>query len=244
MGTQIINKRDVPGIQGGRGQIELLVHNKILTTVNTSLIGVIDKFYPDTQTCDVTPIQPTKKSVSNANTIEYIDVPARLIPDVPVQFPSGGGFTLTFPIKRGDECILIFNQRPIKEWVASNNGGIQEDAGIKNYSERNAIAIVGINAPRTVENALPSINADEPELRTNDGSVKLRITTGGIEIDGNLDVGGDITATGNIEAQGDVKAGTVSLMQHTHPAGITVTTAVAGTVGTGATTAPTSPPTP
>lgn len=216
----MIEKFDRSEFVNEKSHINDIMAQSMLATisklVHTSLIGVVDKFYPETQTCDVTPIQPVKKITEDGSNVIYEDVTYPLLQDVPVQFPAGGGFTLTFPVKRGDECLLIFNQRSIAEWAKSNDGGVQESGSRMTYSMDDAIAIVGINASRTVGSTLPSINEDEPELRTNDGSVKLRITTGGIEVDGNLDVGGDITATGNIEAQGDVVAGTVSLKNHSH----------------------------
>ncbi len=244
-----INKRDIPGANG-TGQLQLLINNSILNKVNTSLIGRIEKFYPDTQTCDVQPIQPERIIDIGTEVITYSDIPSKILPNVPVIFPSGGGFSLTFPVKKDDECLIVFNQRPIYDWQISSEGGLMEDGGIKDYSVNNALVLVGINSGESVKNALPNINPDFPEIRKNDGSVAMRVTDDGIEVDGDLAVDGDITVTGDIESQGsikapngDVTAGTISLKNHTHPSGIAVSVTGTATAQTGATTAPTAPPT-
>ncbi|MFW8450019.1 Gp138 family membrane-puncturing spike protein, partial [Klebsiella pneumoniae] len=53
-----------------------------------------------------------------------VSVNLPLLVDVPVVFPRGGGCTLTFPVKPGDECLVIFADRCIDFWWQS--GGIQE----------------------------------------------------------------------------------------------------------------------
>lgn len=232
-------------------QVSAVIDNKINSRINTTLIGVIDSFDVATQTCSVSVIQPYKKSIDDGKNFILRDTNYKLFTDVPVVFPSGGGFTLTFPVKRGDECLLVFSMRSLEEWKQSNNGGVQITGSGKEFSTNDAIAIVGINPPRKVQNSLPTINADQPELRTNAGGIRLRMTDTGVEIDGNfyvdgkLEVTGDIIGGGDIKTQtGDIVAGTVSLKNHIHPAGIAVSTTGTAAAQTGATTAPTSPPTP
>ena len=55
-------------------------------------------------------------------TISFVEMP--LLVDVPVLFPSGGGFSLTFPIAQGDEALIVFADRCIDAWWQS--GGIQQ----------------------------------------------------------------------------------------------------------------------
>lgn len=239
MGTEVYDRSEFPNSKShASDQLQYLINKKIKNTVNTSINGVISSFDATTQTCNVRIVQPKKQVSEEKSSVIYTDVEYPLLQNVPVLFPSGGGFTLTFPIKKGDECLLIFNQRSLDYWKQSNNGGVQENGSHMTYYMEDAIAIVGVNAPRTVGSSLPSINTDSPELRTNDGSAKLRITTTGIEVDGDLDVSGNITATG------DITAGTVSLQQHTHPAGIPVSTTGTAAAQTGSTTTATMPPTP
>lgn len=52
----------------------------------------------------------------------YQDLP--LLINIPILFPSGGGFNITLPIKAGDECLVVFSARCIDAWWQS--GGIQK----------------------------------------------------------------------------------------------------------------------
>jgi hypothetical protein len=36
--------------------------------------------------------------------------------NVPVQFPRGGCFLLTFPVTKGDECLIMFAERDAKRF--------------------------------------------------------------------------------------------------------------------------------
>src|SRR5260363_73502 len=51
---------------------------------------------------------------------EAVELP--LLGDVPVFFPRGGGCTLTFPVQKGDECVVVFASRCIDGWWQS--GGV------------------------------------------------------------------------------------------------------------------------
>jgi hypothetical protein len=43
-------------------------------------------------------------------------VPMPKISDTPVYYPSGGGVTLTLPVKKDDEGLLVFASRTIDKW--------------------------------------------------------------------------------------------------------------------------------
>ncbi|MCT9017100.1 Gp138 family membrane-puncturing spike protein, partial [Cupriavidus gilardii] len=92
----------------------------------TALPGIIHSFDADAMTCEV---QPTIKIPVRKldGTIESVALP--LLVDCPVQFPSGGNCTLTFPVKPGDECLVVFASRCIDAWWQS--GGVQEQAELR-----------------------------------------------------------------------------------------------------------------
>src|SRR5579875_1416625 len=54
--------------------------------------------------------------------VQYIDMP--LFVDVPIQFPSGGGLTLTHPVQKGDEGFVVFSGRPQDTWF--QQGGVRQ----------------------------------------------------------------------------------------------------------------------
>ncbi|EKN3638181.1 Gp138 family membrane-puncturing spike protein, partial [Yersinia enterocolitica] len=106
---------------GGEQQTAQAIADSIATQLRVAMPGIIQSFDADTVTCTVLPaIKGNDSGVSGDR--ESADLP--LLVDVPVIFPRGGGCTLTFPIKAGDECLLIFSDRCIDFWW--QNGGVQE----------------------------------------------------------------------------------------------------------------------
>jgi hypothetical protein len=139
-------------------------------SLNTSLPGIVKSYDPDTQTVQVRPaIQRIFREMG------AVELP--LLVDVPVHFPRGGNFVLTFPIAKGDECLLSFSQRCIDFWWAK--GGVQLPAELRTHDLSDAFACVGYSSkPRVVANA----STDSVELRTLDGAAKVSID-GGNNID-------------------------------------------------------------
>ncbi len=157
-----------------------------------------------------------------------------LLVDVPVQFPAGGGFTLTFPIKAGDECIVVFSARCIDSWWQS--GGVQPPAERRMHDLSDGMAIVGIRSQQRV--LRPEAHTEATELRSDDGSNHVRIAPDGaisvvaaatitleapqIRLKGALSVtgldGGDTVAAlqGQLQASDDVTARAISLAGHVH----------------------------
>lgn len=159
-----------------------------------------------------------------------------LLVDVPVQFPSGGGATLTFPIKKGDECLVTFSARCIDAWwqlgagTGSSPGQVPPDARMHNLSD--GIAHVGIRSKKRSFVVDPNF----AQLRTDDGAagISLNVTTGDIQLSttkGNISVfatgagkivhvtapgginlnGVTIDSSGNVNAPGNVLSqGTVT----------------------------------
>lgn len=163
-----------------------------LKNLHTCLPGIIDSFDPDTQTASV---QPAIKRIFT----EQGPVALPVCVDVPVAFPGGGDFFLTFPVQRGDECILFFSERCIDFWFA--NGGVQLPAEYRLHDLSDAFAQVGVNSQ---PNKLAALQMDGAELRTRDRSTYLRLTEGTIYIKGNIVHEGDTTQTGNHTSSGTV----------------------------------------
>lgn len=98
--------------------------------IRVALPGIVQSFDPDAVTAVV---QPSIRSVETDNDGNRVTQNYPLLVDVPVVFPRGGGCTLTFPVKAGDECLVIFADRCIDFWWQS--GGIRkrilETRGVK-----------------------------------------------------------------------------------------------------------------
>jgi hypothetical protein len=130
--------------------------------------GVIDAYDPETITVTVQPVGREALRKSDGS-IESVQLPQLV--DVPVVFPRGGDFTLTYPIRKGDECLVVFADRCFDAWHQS--GGVQEAAETRLHDLSNAIAIVG---PFSQATKIPSPHAENVQLRHNDGNCWIEIT--------------------------------------------------------------------
>jgi len=152
--------------------------------------GIIVSFDPDKQTAVV---QPAIKRIFTEK--GAVNLPVCV--DVPVAFPGGGDFFLTFPVKAGDECILGFSERAIDNWYAS--GGSQAPAEYRLHDLSDGIAQVGLNSQ---PKKLTSLQMTGAELRTRSRSTYIRLEDGTIYIKGNIIHEGNNTQTGNLTRTG------------------------------------------
>lgn len=169
-----------------------------LLDLHTCLPGRVISFDPVKQTAEV---QPCVQRIF----IESGPVNLPPVVDVPVAFPGGGGFFLTFCPAAGDECILHFSERAIDFWY--QHGGIQLPSEYCMHELGDAFADVGVNSQ---PNVLANLCTTGAELRTRDKSTFLRVEAGTITIKGNVVITGSVTASGDVTAEG------TSLHTHTH----------------------------
>lgn len=192
-----------------------------LTDVHTALPGFIVEFDPLTQlaTVQVGVKRVPRKDSATQDVTPFAVPPIQL---VPVVFQRGGGFCLTFPVKPGDECLLIFSERETVQW--KNNGGIATPTETRKHDYTDAIAIVGLASSK---NTITNFNPNAVELRSDNGAVSATYTAENItwKAEGvtmilnstGLNVsGGTFTCDQDITSDTDVKAQTVSLRSHVH----------------------------
>lgn len=108
-------------------------------------------------------------------TVESVDLP--LLGDVPICFPSGGGFTLTFPIEAGDEVLVVFASRCIDSWWQS--GGIGKPLELRMHDLSDGFAIPG---PKSIPNVLPIISSSSAQLRNRLGTTYIQVSSTKIKI--------------------------------------------------------------
>lgn len=165
--------------------------------------------------------------------------------DVPVHFPQCGGYSLTFPIKAGDDCLVLFSQRGHSHWLYENKDkigkfstGIPKAEFFRTHNINDALCIVGFNP---VPSAIPNFSATDVELRDDsrgqritlkpDGVIevlsqtRLELTTPTVKVVASsavevtapiTTINGDLKVNGKITSTGDTVAGGISLMTHVH----------------------------
>ena len=122
-------------------------------------------------TCE---LQPAIKSVfeDQLGAISQITLP--VLPDVPICFPSAGGFTLTFPIKAGDDVLGVFSSRCIDAWWQS--GGVQQAMESRMHDLSDCFAIPG---PKSQPKVISAISSTTVQLRNDTGTAYLEVDAGG-----------------------------------------------------------------
>lgn len=191
-----------------------------LKDLHTSMPGIIESFDPLTQLASVQPA--IKRIFVNRDEEKEILVPENIgvLINVPVVFPRGGGFSLTFPVTKGDECLLVFCERSIDNW--HETGEINRPAARRFHSLSDATAFVGMSSK---VNKIPEYDELNTQLKKDDGSVSITLLTdGNIKIDadtkvtltapdtdiiGKVNITGDTKVTGNFEVTGDTTLGAV-----------------------------------
>ena len=113
---------------------------------------------------------PLRGAVKDKDPWWWAEVP--LLVDVPVVFPSGGGFCLTFPLFPGDPVLVVFSCRSIDaHW---QSGGVQPQAELRMHNLSDGFAIPGHRTlPKMPEGA---ISESSVQLRSDDGQTYIELT--------------------------------------------------------------------
>lgn len=175
-----------------------------IKNIHTSIPAKVVSFNSANQT--VTLQAQIKQLMKDGKTV---DIPPLL--DVPVSFPRGGGYAVTYPLTAGDEGIALFSERCIDGWHSS--GSSTEPMDYRYHDLSDAMFIPGICS---VPNSIKGFFTGGLSMQTLDGGTYIRITNGSIIIRGNIQLSGNIAQTGGITSSSDIVASDISLVSHTH----------------------------
>ena len=123
-------------------------------------------------------VQPTIQEVIRQGAVPTITT-LPILDDVPITIPTGGGWSLTLPIKIGDECELSFQDMAFDMWW--QNGGVQKqpDGVLFRHDIGDAFAEFGV---RSVPNVIPNYSTTSAQLRNDEGTVLIDLAVGGITL--------------------------------------------------------------
>lgn len=175
----------IPSQVGSEQNMATALTDDIMSNLRVALPGIIQSFDPDAVTCVV---QPAVKGYESDDAGKKSSLSLPLLVDVPVIFPRGGGVTLTFPVKSGDECLLVFSDRCIDFWW--QNGGVQESVDSRMHDLSDAFAIVG---PQSQAKKISGISTSAAQLRTDDGAAFIELDPGSHAV--NVTTSGKLTAS-------------------------------------------------
>ncbi len=154
-------------LAGGEQQAMKVLSDTIFSMLRVSLPGIIESYDPIANTCTVVPALKGAKPDEEGNLISET---LPLLVDVPVVFPRGGGCSITFPVKAGDECLVVFSDRCIDFWWQS--GGVQEPVDPRQHDLSDAFAFVG---PMSQPNVISNISSTTLQMRTDDGAAYIEL---------------------------------------------------------------------
>lgn len=110
-------------------------------------------------------------------TVKDISLP--VIEDIPLVYPSAGGFSITFPVSINDECLLVFADFCIDSWWQS--GGLQTQFESRRHDLSDCFAI-----PSQMSQAkkINNFNSNSLEIKNNATGMKIEVQGDTIKIGG------------------------------------------------------------
>ena len=134
-----------------------------LFDLHTGLPAKVIEFHAETGTCDVQPL--IKRKYLDA---DISDLP--IVHEVPVQYPCGGGWAITFPLEKDDVVYLAFAERSLDRWKNAPMPESVDPVDASLHPLTGAIAIPGVR-PKTA-----------PLLGLAQGGLRIGKENGGVEI--------------------------------------------------------------
>lgn len=161
--------------------------NNRLKDLHTAMPGTIVSFDPENQLATVQPgIKRVFRTLNDDNSVDLNPVDLPLLINVPVIYPRGGGFSITFPVKEGDECLIVFCERAIDTW--HRDGGTATPNAKRFHDLSDAVVHVGMSS---LQNKIPDYATVDMEIRTDNNSNAIALHDNGditIFADGDLNI--------------------------------------------------------
>jgi len=143
-------------------------HRELMKSVHTMLPGVVDSFDPVTQRAQV--------AVATAQALyggKKLSFPPLL--NVPVQFVRWGGFSMTMPVKQGDECAIHFSERSMDLFLKFGNiDRVPTETRFFDLSD--AFIVPGLNSDNKI---VPDYDKDNMVLKSDNGATVFTLTADG-----------------------------------------------------------------
>ena len=144
-----------------------------LLDVHTALPGKIVKYDKATQLADVQ-LMIKRALLNDKNAVVNEDLP--ILPDIPVAFPRGGDFFVSFPLAAGDHVMVIFQESSIDAWQSQGPTSLPVSPG---DSRRHSLT-GGVAIPCMYPNTDVLTDANSNDMVVGrDGGAQIHIRTNG-----------------------------------------------------------------
>lgn len=213
--------------------------DRLQSRIWTKLPCVVTAVEADRQHVTVQPtVMGLQRNVDASGNVTWSNIQLPLLPMVPIKFPSGGGFTMTFPVAIGDEGTVSFASRCIDNWWQQS--GVQPQLapnGVGSARKHDLSDGFFELGGRSQPKLLASVNGNSVQIRADDGSAAITFnkTSCAVAIESNtisllltstafgvnypggsftLDANGNGFFTGNVYANSN--GAFVDLLNHDH----------------------------
>jgi len=125
------------GLEADPTMADLILEAKrdVKYSINCVQLGTVESYLSTTNMARVS--INFKRKLADGSLADY-----PVLADCPVFIPSGGNSSLTFPITKGDQCIILFNDRNIDNWYLK--GEVKEPATSRCHDIADGIVLVGV----------------------------------------------------------------------------------------------------
>jgi hypothetical protein len=136
-----------------------LLKKEIFLDLNSHHLATIQSFDAERQFVTAT-VNYTKTSFQRnkqSGVYNPVQLNYPLLVDVPVVVLGGGAARVTFPIQQGDQCLVLFNDRNIDNWVQSGQVGPVANSRAHSFSD--GFALIGPNSLASVIDNYDTVRA-------------------------------------------------------------------------------------
>lgn len=195
-------------------------HDLLKSQMWVSLPCKVLSYNAPEQSVSVQPLiqQKVRQYDQNGNFI-WTDQDMPKFVDLPVQFPSGGGWTMTLPLKAGDEGTMEVQSRCIDNFwlqpqgMKASSSGSWPQAEMRMHDLNDCYFKPG---GRSKPNWLQNVSTTSAQLRSDDGNTVIDLAGGMVTITATtVKIVGQLQVTGEI-TRGVGTSDSVTLGQHRH----------------------------
>lgn len=181
------------------GQILKTAGLSMASELNCVRIGIVQEFYPEDLTVQVQ--IASKKPIGlnpdgSQRVREYAPIYAKVCYCNPF---------ITYPIQKGDECVLLFSDREIESWFI--NGDVNPESYPRMHDLTDAVALFGIRSiPKMIEIMTDALHLyfGSSDIQLKEKEINVNTTT--FNVNGKASIVGDIAITGDTTQVGKISA--------------------------------------
>ena len=149
--------------------------------LNTAIPAIVDDFDTATQRVSATPAIQAKYTTPEME-VQYINYPK--ITNIPLAMIKCPGLKITCPVKKGQNCTLIFSQRSIDNFLIDGRihppfeGSFPKLSSIRCMDMTDAMCFPGVI---TNPEAISGYNNDAIEIRNDAGTTKISVSENSLQ---------------------------------------------------------------